>query len=85
MTDAPTEHAGAADLMSLTADIVVAFLANNKLDPVAVPEVTGISVSRRSSRKGAHRCCPTKRSHGVGRAGAKSRKVRAGSGWVSLA
>lgn len=39
MTDTPTEHAGAADLLSLTADIVVAFLANNKLDPVAVPEV----------------------------------------------
>ena len=39
MTDTPTEHAGAADLLSLTADIVVAFLANNKVDPVAVPEV----------------------------------------------
>lgn len=39
MTDAPTEHAGAADLLSLTTDIVVAFLANNKVDPVAVPEV----------------------------------------------
>lgn len=39
MTDTPTESAGAADLLSLTADIVVAFLANNKVDPVAVPEV----------------------------------------------
>lgn len=39
MTDTPTEHAGTADLLSLTADIVVAFLANNKVDPVAVPEV----------------------------------------------
>jgi predicted transcriptional regulator len=39
MTDTPTEHAGGADLLSLTADIVVAFLANNKVDPVAVPEV----------------------------------------------
>lgn len=39
MTDTPTDHAGAADLLSLTADIVVAFLANNKLDPVAVPGV----------------------------------------------
>jgi len=39
MPDTTTEHAGAADLLSLTADIVVAFLANNKLDPVAVPEV----------------------------------------------
>ena len=39
MTENPTEHAGAADLLSLTADIVVAFLANNKVDPVAVPEV----------------------------------------------
>jgi len=29
MTDTPNEHAGAADLLSLTADIVVAFLANN--------------------------------------------------------
>lgn len=39
MHDTPTEHAGAADLLSLTADIVVAFLANNKVDPVAVPAV----------------------------------------------
>ena len=39
MTDTPTEHFGAADLLSLTADIVVAFLATNKVDPVAVPEV----------------------------------------------
>jgi len=39
MTDTPTEHAGAAVLLSLTSDIVVAFLANNKVDPVAVPEV----------------------------------------------
>lgn len=39
MNDTPTEHAGAADLLSLTADIVVAFLANNKVDPVAIPEV----------------------------------------------
>lgn len=39
MTDTPTDNAGAADLLSLTADIVVAFLANNKVDPVAVPEV----------------------------------------------
>lgn len=39
MTDTHAEHAGAADLLSLTADIVVAFLANNKVDPVAVPEV----------------------------------------------
>lgn len=38
MTDA-RRTAGAANLLSLTADIVVAFLANNKLDPVAVPEV----------------------------------------------
>ena len=39
MTNTPTDHAGTADLLSLTADIVVAFLANNKVDPVAVPEV----------------------------------------------
>lgn len=39
MTDTPTERAGAADLLSLTADIVVSFLANNKVDPIAVPEV----------------------------------------------
>jgi len=39
MTDSPPEPADTADLLSLTADIVVAFLANNKLDPVAVPEV----------------------------------------------
>lgn len=44
MTDTPTEHARAAGLLSLTADIVVAFLANNKLDLVAVPEV--ISATR---------------------------------------
>jgi len=37
MTDTPTEHSGTADLLSLTADIVVAFLANNKVEPVAVP------------------------------------------------
>nr|WP_295236615.1 MucR family transcriptional regulator [uncultured Brevundimonas sp.] len=41
MTDTPTEHSGTADLLSLTADIVVAFLANNKVEPVAVPEVIG--------------------------------------------
>ncbi len=41
MTDTPTEHSRTADLLSLTADIVVAFLANNKLEPVAVPEVIG--------------------------------------------
>jgi predicted transcriptional regulator len=39
MPDTTTEHAGAADLLSLTADIVVAFLAHNKLSPDAVPEV----------------------------------------------
>ena len=39
MTDTPTEHARAADVLSLTAEIVVAFLANNKVDPVAVPEL----------------------------------------------
>lgn len=39
MPETLTEHAGAADLLSLTADIVVAFLANNKLEPVAVPQL----------------------------------------------
>lgn len=38
MTDT-RRTAGAADLLFLTADIVVAFQANNKLYPVAVPEV----------------------------------------------
>ncbi len=39
MTDRTTETAGAADRLSLTADIVVAFLASNKLDAGAVPEL----------------------------------------------
>jgi predicted transcriptional regulator len=39
MPDTSNEHAGSADLLSLTADIVVAFLANNKLSPDAVPQV----------------------------------------------
>lgn len=39
MTDTPTEPTGAAHLLSLTSDIVVAFLGNNKVDPDAVPEV----------------------------------------------
>lgn len=39
MADRTTETAGAADRLSLTADIVVAFLARNKLDAGAVPEL----------------------------------------------
>ena len=39
MTETPAEHASAAEPLSLTADIVVAFLANNKVDPIAVPEL----------------------------------------------
>lgn len=37
-TDAASEHPD-ADLLALTADIVVAFLANNRVDAEAVPQV----------------------------------------------
>lgn len=41
MTDMLSSNDNGASLVSLTADIVVAYLANNKIDPAAVPQIIG--------------------------------------------